>query len=158
MVGRNQAMKPCEIDNKLATEKGRKALKRLTTIFPKAFKTGHNPRRPLKKGIHRDLKKALKERDEYMSVREQKAALTAYTRGRLYIQGLINNPQRFDLEGKPCGKVSSEDRLNAIKQQGIDEYNDMLSRVIKKQRRYRQWKQRKAKKRRNPQVQQNITK
>lgn len=70
--------------------------------FPKAF-TEMN-RKPLKKGIQKDILKALRD-DPDVTTASLSKALNWYVRGNSYLKGLIRNNHRFDLEGNIAGDI-----------------------------------------------------
>lgn len=79
----------------------------LAAKWPAAF----NPKapRPLKIGIHRDIRVL----DRELSDDELRRALLAYTRMAKYLARLDAGAARVDLDGKPAGVVSDADAATA---------------------------------------------
>ncbi len=77
--------------------------------FPKAFFPWKSNPKPLKIGIHIDLKKEFPLLGKYKISR----TLYAYTATCRYRQCLVEHADRVDLSGEPCGKVTKDDHDQA---------------------------------------------
>lgn len=71
--------------------------------FPKTFFRESEKIQPVKKYIHKKIRRALE--NEYTKD-EISAALAIYTQTEDYCQKLTQGGQRIDLEGNPCGDIS----------------------------------------------------
>lgn len=73
--------------------------------FPHTFFKDPRKIRPIQKYVHKKIRKAL----NYEYTKEEvSAALAIYTQADDYCKQLILGGQRVDLEGNPCGEVSSK--------------------------------------------------
>jgi len=80
-------------------------LELLCEMFPRAFRRHEVRRRPLKIGIHHDLRAAL---NGAVTDDELRRALRVYCANTMYRNGLIAGATRIDLDGNPAGTVSAE--------------------------------------------------
>ena len=86
------------------------ALARLTEAFPQTFVLERNrPHRPLKVGIAADIPA----RCPAVERRVLGAALSAYTRRVMYLEGMVAGAARVDLDGNPAGEVTAKDEAYA---------------------------------------------
>ena len=74
----------------------------LAERFPRCFAPKGEPKRPLKLGIHNDLRAAAPD----ISRRLIRIALEDYTTGNSYLRSMDAGAARLDLEGWPAGEVS----------------------------------------------------
>jgi len=74
----------------------------LIAVFPKAFFTWKANPKPLKIGIHVDLKEQL----PLLGKEKIKLTLYRYTSTIRYRRCLVEDVDRVDLSGEPCGKVT----------------------------------------------------
>ncbi|WP_428031530.1 ProQ/FINO family protein [Ancylobacter sp.] len=74
----------------------------LVERFPRCFCAKGEPKRPLKLGIHKDLRIAAPDIPRRMIV----FALADYTSGLSYLRAIQIGASRVDLEGWPAGEVS----------------------------------------------------
>ncbi|MEI2804511.1 MAG: ProQ/FINO family protein [Albidovulum sp.] len=81
--------------------------------FPKAFPKDYDAIRPLKTGIHADLIKLLPDVDHALLRR----ALANHTQRDGYLLALVHGrgDRRYDLDGRPAGDVTPEEREEALK-------------------------------------------
>ncbi len=81
--------------------------------FPKAFPKNYDDIRPLKTGIHADLIKLLPDVDPALLRR----ALANHTSRDGYLLALVHGrgDRRYDLDGRPAGDVTPEEREEALK-------------------------------------------
>ena len=81
--------------------------------FPRAFPKDYDAIRPLKTGIHADLIKLLPEVDPALLRR----VLANHTRRDGYLLALVHGrgDRRYDLDGRPAGDVTPEEREEALK-------------------------------------------
>jgi sRNA-binding protein len=78
-------------------------------LFPKAFVPEHATKKPLKIGIHIDIKQRLPEiRDDGLD-----EFLRAYIRSIGYQSQLVSGRDRYDLDGEKCGVVEEGHELGA---------------------------------------------
>jgi ProP effector len=84
------------------------ALTLLCELFPRAFVRYERRRRPLKVGIHEDLRVAL---DGALTDVELRHALRVYCTNVVYRSRLVAGATRVDLNGEPAGTVSEEHAL-----------------------------------------------
>jgi sRNA-binding protein len=83
----------------------------LSERFPKCFALYAPRRRPLKTGIYHDVLTAL---DGAIDAKELRGALRWYCSDSFYLVAIANPPgTRFDLDGKPAGAVTPEQRAQA---------------------------------------------
>ena len=95
-------------EQKKAREKIRKSLDYLIHIYPKAFSKVE--RKPLKKNIHLDILKDFNDNNEFgVSRTSVRRALAFYTHSSLYYSCIIENKQRYDLNGKVVEEVTAEE-------------------------------------------------
>jgi hypothetical protein len=81
--------------------------------FPLAFNgDGDRDPRPLKVGIHRDLRKRAPDLDGALL----RQVLKAYCGGPRYLAALVAGAVRIDLDGEPAGAVTAEEEARAIEQ------------------------------------------
>lgn len=74
----------------------------LAERFPRCFAPKGAPKRPIKLGIHNDLRAAAPD----ISRRLIRIALEDYTTGISYLRAMAAGAARLDLEGWPAGEVS----------------------------------------------------
>ncbi|WP_371346509.1 ProQ/FINO family protein [Ancylobacter sp. IITR112] len=74
----------------------------LAERFPRCFAPKGEPKRPLKLGIHNDLRAAVPD----ISRRLIRIALDDYTTGNSYLRAMAAGAARLDLDGWPAGEVS----------------------------------------------------
>lgn len=72
------------------------------------FRTGQ----PLAIGIH----KAIQTRLPDISESALRLTLKAYTASTKYLKAIANSQQRFDLDGKPAGEITAEQRQQALEE------------------------------------------
>lgn len=76
----------------------------LVEHFPKCFAPKGEPKRPLKVGIHEDIKARLPE----LAQRSLFIALADYTSGSSYLGAMTDGATRVDLDGEPAGIVTAD--------------------------------------------------
>jgi len=82
----------------------------LIAVFPKAFFAWKANPKPLKIGIHVDLKEQL----PLLSKEKINRTLYRYTKTIRYRRCLVEDVDRVDLSGEPCGKVTKSDQDQAL--------------------------------------------
>jgi ProP effector len=83
------------------------ALAKLAELYPACFAAGASgPHRPLKIGINADL------RERGLKAAEARV-LGVYTRRRAYLKAVAAGGPRFDLDGSPCGEVTTDQMADA---------------------------------------------
>ena len=88
------------------------ALARLAEAFPHTFVLEkYRPHWPLKVGIAA----AIPARCPDLERRVLSAALGAYARRVMYLQGLVAGASRIDLDGNPAGEVTDRDAEHAAR-------------------------------------------
>lgn len=96
-------------------EQSRTLLKQLIDAYPAAFFPFSERRiRPLKIGIHKDLRPVIKVWGYDQAA--LKIALSAYTRSLRYQYALLKEPHRVDLQGESAGDITDENRQIAQEQ------------------------------------------
>jgi sRNA-binding protein len=89
--------------------KGRELLAMLAALYPAVFARDEwEQHRPLKLGIHQDLRGLLTEREVWV-------ALKVYTHRRMYAVALTNGGPRYDLNGNVAGEVTQPEIGDAKK-------------------------------------------
>lgn len=81
----------------------------LTEKFPAAFPADPRAIRPLKIGIHQDLKAALPEVD----LKALRQAMSYHTRRLAYLRAVERGGERIDLNGNPVEPVTPEQQVHA---------------------------------------------
>jgi ProP effector len=84
-------------------------LAQLAARFPACFAGPGVAPRPLKLGIHADLRAAMPE----LSVHERKVALHHYVNTPDYLRALVEAVERVGLDGTPCGRVTADEAAHA---------------------------------------------
>jgi ProP effector len=82
----------------------------LAKTFPKCFSVYERRRRPLKIGIHRDIKAAL---DGAITPADLHKALGIYCSNPAYLGHTRTGAWRLDLDGKPAGTVTADEEAHA---------------------------------------------
>ena len=82
---------------------------RLAEAFPKAFFTYEARRKPLKVGIHDDIRAALGD----AVANELRATLGYYCNNDAYLRQCVTGAARIDLEGSLAGSVTAEQAEHA---------------------------------------------
>lgn len=93
---RKQILTVLTPEQQAARERLKKVLAWLCETFPQCFDV--SAPKPLKRHIHEDLFLQLP-KDGYISKRSIRRALAFYTKRKDYSRSLLENPQRFNLEG-----------------------------------------------------------
>lgn len=84
--------------------------RKLAAIYPTVFAMPgckQTIKRPLKIGIHKDI---LSQGKTFLPMWRIRMALGDYTRGRRYLNALLNGGMRIDLEGNIAGVVTDAER------------------------------------------------
>jgi sRNA-binding protein len=85
---------------------------RLAGRFPACFHVYQGRRKPLKIGIHEDIRAAL---NGEIAPEDLGASLRRYTSNDVYLDNLRTGTARIDLNGKPAGLVTTKEALFAQK-------------------------------------------
>ena len=93
-------------------EQIRATIKLFCTQFPKCFDI-NNPK-PLKEGVHKDLIDSLG--NEGISNKLIRRSIKQYVNFYQYLEGLQRGNHRYDLAGKKCGVITSEQKALATEQ------------------------------------------
>ncbi|UMR99701.1 ProQ/FINO family protein [Escherichia coli] len=96
------------------TKRQRKNLRRyyrLAEYWPELFNV--KTPKPLKEGVFDDLLNDVRERDIPFGEGVLRAAIISYTRRVSYLKAIVAGGARYDIKGKPCGEVSSEEQEHA---------------------------------------------
>jgi sRNA-binding protein len=88
----------------------------LAERFPKCFAAKGQAKRPLKIGIHADIRKAAPD----ISIKELNRGLFDYTAGPRYLEAMTGGAVRVDLDGNDAGTVTAEEAgTSALRARGM---------------------------------------
>lgn len=88
-----------------------KHMRRVLAFWPELFSLD-NPK-PLKTGVLNDLMQDMAARNLTIGAGVLKAAIASYTRRVRYKKALAAGGARYDLNGQPCGEVTTEQQQEA---------------------------------------------
>ncbi|MDD5228474.1 MAG: ProQ/FINO family protein [Methylococcales bacterium] len=104
---------------KISREESTKTLNTLIELFPNTFFNNDKEKtKPLKCGIRHEI---LAQYPEYFDKNVLRVAMGFYCSRKHYFKSVLTNTSRVDLEGKLCGEITEENKVNALK--GIEEIN-----------------------------------
>lgn len=88
---------------------GRDMRDRLAERFPQCFAGWGKPKRPLKRHIHVDIRRAMPD----VPAKHISYALYDYTGGPTYLRSVLEGATRIDLDGQPAGVVNASQARHA---------------------------------------------
>ncbi|CAD7363237.1 ProQ/FINO family protein [Escherichia coli] len=91
--------------------KNRRRINRLIELWPELF--NREAPKPLKKGIFDDLIQDIAVRELTFGPGVLRAAITSYTQCPRYYRALMSGDVRYDMKGRPCGKVTPKEQRDA---------------------------------------------
>ncbi len=113
---------------KISREESTKTLNTLIELFPNTFFNNDKEKtKPLKCGIRHEI---LAQYPEYFDKNVLRVAMGFYCSRKHYFKSVLTNTSRVDLEGKLCGEITEENKVNALK--GIEEINKRFAETNEK--------------------------
>lgn len=102
---------PCKAKILRAIKLNQKKTARLVALWPTLFSV-EKPK-PIKIGIHTELLAAAKDSSLPITDAQIRACLATYANRYSYLVALCDGGYRYDIDGKPCGEVTVEEREKA---------------------------------------------